>query len=183
MDFNKGIIAAHNAKRRIHGAPDLVYNATLAASAQDWANRCHFAHGSDGVLKWGECLEAGSMPPGNGSVAVDYWYSESQGYDYTKEVDDSHPAQAAGHFVQMIWKSTSSIGCAYAACSEDQMQMPGLGPKGNFIVYYTYGGVAGEYVANVLPPKPGMQDVTDPSKMGTLKGVRLGGDFHGYDHH
>ena len=42
--FNNEIAALHNLYRARHGTPGVVYNATLAAAALAWAQKCNGDH-------------------------------------------------------------------------------------------------------------------------------------------
>lgn len=59
---------------------------------------------------YGENLAAGYV---GGKSPVDAWYNEISLYDY------SNPgfSEAAGHFTQVVWKSTSQLGCAMVTCN------------------------------------------------------------------
>eukprot|EP00658_Telonema_sp_P-2_P085483 TRINITY_DN9755_c0_g2_i3.p1 TRINITY_DN9755_c0_g2~~TRINITY_DN9755_c0_g2_i3.p1 ORF type:complete len:379 (+),score=39.01 TRINITY_DN9755_c0_g2_i3:317-1453(+) len=77
-----------------------------------------------------------SYPAGCGTDATDSWYSEIQQYSFS-----SHSGNGTGHFTQLVWKQTATIG---AARSQD----------GKYIVanYSPPGNWKGEYPQNVLPP-------------------------------
>lgn len=60
-----------------------------------------------------------------------------------------------GHFTQVVWNSTTSVGCAVRQCPGG---MSGVTPRltpAYYVVcrYFSPGNWAGEYAANVLPPK------------------------------
>lgn len=70
---------------------------------------------------------------------VDAWYDEIDQYSY------SNPgfSMSTGHFTQVVWKSTTKLGCAYQYC--DSMWS-------NYVVceYDPAGNYDGEYAENVL---------------------------------
>jgi pathogenesis-related protein 1 len=133
----QAVLDAHNAYRAKHCVPALTWSTGLAASAQQWANRCRFDHDDQSPhgenLFWGP---AGAFSPRS---AVTAWYEEIREYDFIKpELDDK-----AGHFTQVVWRSTKQLGCGIAACRGSHFWVCRYSPPGN---------VGGEYARNV--PKP-----------------------------
>lgn len=53
-------------------------------------------------------------------TATHGWHEEETKYPY----DNPHFEDAWGHFTQMVWRNSSSIGCAVGHCS-DQVEFPG----------------------------------------------------------
>lgn len=47
---------------------------------------------------------------------VDYWYDEIQYYDYDNVTGITHDGQEVGHFTQLVWASTTKVGCAVIQC-------------------------------------------------------------------
>lgn len=129
------VLNAHNALRARHGVPALNWSSSLAGTAQAWAERCVFEHSSNGL---GENLAmgtSGSYPPAS---FVEDWYSEIGAYDFASGTGDG-----TGHFTQVVWKSTTQIGCGLAQCGGDDLLVCNYSPPGNY---------AGQYVENVPPP-------------------------------
>lgn len=139
-DFNQAILEDHNRDRAIHGASKLVWDESLAASAQSAADMCVFDHnGSPNGqnIFWSSVVVPGSSvtPP---------WYDEVALYSY------SNPgySPATGHFTQLVWASTTKIGCGRQTCGAGSAS-PG------FLVFCEYsvaGNVLGQFEENVLPP-------------------------------
>lgn len=110
--FESEILDAHNAKRALHGANPLVWDPVLAQYAADYAatsfscDRVRLIHSGG---PYGENLAAGYV---GGEEPVDAWYDEINEYDY------SNPgySEATGHFTQLIWASTTAVGCAEVKC-------------------------------------------------------------------
>src|SRR5215510_459924 len=106
----QAVLTAHNDYRAKHCVPALTWSTELAASAQQWAIRCQFNH--DDQSRHGENLfwdTAGAFSPRS---AVAAWYDEIGEHDFFKpELGDQ-----AGHFTQVVWRSTTQLGCGMAAC-------------------------------------------------------------------
>ncbi|KAG2183337.1 hypothetical protein INT43_006342 [Umbelopsis isabellina] len=128
------ILSAHNADRKDHSAPALTWNATLASYAQNWSNGCVFKHSGG---PYGENLGEGY---GSWKDVVDAWYSEGDLYDY------SNPgfSESTGHFTQVVWIGTRSIGCGVTKCSSLS------GAPLYTCSYYPPGNYLGEFKQNVL---------------------------------
>ncbi|MCK8604329.1 CAP domain-containing protein [Desulfoferrobacter suflitae] len=152
-------LQAHNYYRALHGSPAVTWSDTVAASAQAWADTCPSVHSSSG---YGENLAWASYaltPQG----AVDLWYAEEPLYDY----NNPGFSMATGHFTQVVWKSTTQIGCGcktgctspspYCAC---------------VCQYNPPGNVFGQFAENVLPPSttpvPGAPSLSSPANGATV---------------
>ncbi|KAL1468882.1 hypothetical protein MTO96_041196 [Rhipicephalus appendiculatus] len=75
-----------------------------------------------------------------GREAVESWYSEISDYRWDGSTPD---VDAVGHFTQLIWKETTSMGCAQAR-----------GPTNKILVVANYappGNVVGKFAACVPP--------------------------------
>jgi hypothetical protein len=71
------------------------------------ADKCSFQHST---YRWGENIAVGSGSAGPARLA-DMWYkSEVCKYNFFS----STYSEASGHFTQMVWAGTLSIGCAIA---------------------------------------------------------------------
>ena len=134
-DLASEVLAAHNALRAQHGVPALKWSASIAKSAQAYADQCVFEHSGTDL---GENLATGTTGAYSAAQFVNDWYSEIANYDFA-----SGTGNDTGHFTQVIWKSTKQVGCGLAQCSGNDILVCQYSPAGNF---------DGEYVANV-PPK------------------------------
>jgi hypothetical protein len=145
-DFEADVLKYHNAARATYNAPPLVYNASGATFAQNWAGACVFVHSKG---PFGENLAAGYASV---QASIDGWVDEVTQYSF------SSPgfAEATGHFTQVVWVDTTSVGCGRTFCDGKD------GTSGWYLVceYYPAGNVldgnAGEnvdslFVKNVLP--------------------------------
>ena len=113
---------------------DLSYNATVESSASAHANTCVYEHS---VTIYGENLFATTQNfAGNFSAAVAAadaaWEGEEAFYTLTADGDScSNPP--CGHYTQMVWNNTDSIGCGVKECN-DAVNSP-FGPENPFYTY------------------------------------------------
>ncbi|KAE8140762.1 CAP domain-containing protein [Aspergillus pseudotamarii] len=105
--FKDTILSSSNNYRKEHNASDLVWNETLTRYAKDWAEGCRWKH-SHGP--YGENLAFGYQ---NASAAVFAWGDERRMYDFKKPTGFS---EETGHFTQLVWRSTTDVGCAAIDC-------------------------------------------------------------------
>ncbi|KAK0233448.1 CAP domain-containing protein [Armillaria fumosa] len=128
-------LTAHNTVRQDHGANNLTWSVDVASTAQAYADQCNFEHSG---TSYGENLAEASGDPDIAS-AVQMWASEAPEYDA------SNPTYS--HFTQMVWKSTTELGCGYAKCSNIYADYGG----GVLYVcnYNPAGNVEGEFADNV----------------------------------
>ncbi len=130
------MLVAHNQWRARVGTPVLIYSSELAASSQRWAdhlkaaNQCKMQHSKpDG--KYGENLywaSAVRWSDGKREVqqispqkVVDAWGSEVKDYNYSRNT--CAQGKMCGHYTQVVWKSTRSVGCAFAVCEDSKEQV------------------------------------------------------------
>lgn len=131
------ITTAHNKLRAAVGVTEkLNYSRVLAASAQAWADNlkrnhhCQMHHSKPGG-KYGENLYWGSALSWSNGVnelqklsplqVVDDWGSEKLDYDYAN--NSCAPGKICGHYTQIVWRSTTSVGCGMAVCEDTQEQV------------------------------------------------------------
>ena len=142
------MVAAHNRWRKTVGAPPLTYSTELADAAQEWAdhlkhsNQCRMLHSKpDG--KYGENLfwaSAIEWSDGRHEVqkvhpkkVVDDWASER--FDYDHKSNSCAAGKVCGHYTQVVWKTTTTVGCAVAVCedSREQVWVCRYQPPGNWV--------------------------------------------------
>ena len=149
--FHSEIVARHNELRKKHAASSLTVLKDLSTLCQITVDNCKKI---GGLQHGGLTMDDGTIVGQNlyltsgrttGSTVVDNWYSEIKYYDYDN-VDKC--TVMAGHFTQVVWKSTKQIGCAVA-----------FGPWKDFAEssyigcnYLPAGNVLGQYSKNVSPP-------------------------------
>jgi hypothetical protein len=153
----------HNTYRAKHGAGPLNWDNQLAASAAASAARCKTKSRSDySTSKAGENVYYTSMsgdPIRLLTKAIDSWYQESSMYDFDK------PGFSAttSRFTQVVWKSTTRLGCAVQDCSRYYKRG---GQRGTLIVchYSPSGNEPGKHSDNVAS----VGVISPPSSTNTL---------------
>lgn len=146
LKFQNDALESHNNYRKLHGVAALKLDKKLCSYAQEWANKLaredSFEHRTN--QDFGENLYCSwsSNPKAKcaGSKPVDSWYSEMTKYTFGSEPTSS----ASGHFTQVVWKKTQSLGIAKAKSPK----------SGKIIVVANYepaGNWIGQYKDNVPP--------------------------------
>lgn len=135
QSFAKSILDGHNTDRAAHQAPPLSWDQTVYNYAQAYADK----YDCSGQLvhsggQYGENLAVGFS---DGTAALQAWYSEGNNYDYSN-------TNQYTHFTQVIWKSTTKLGCAIKDCTAQNW--------GHYVIcsYDPAGNMVGEEAANVL---------------------------------
>ena len=109
------ILKAHNAERTAVGVPPLRWDDALAASALDCANRLA-ASGTFRHCGLGENLWMGAAGTHSPAQMVALWAAERRLFQpgLFPDVSRSGRWQDVGHYTQMVWRTTTSVGCAAA---------------------------------------------------------------------
>ncbi|KAH7924863.1 PR-1-like protein [Leucogyrophana mollusca] len=129
----------HNHERAKHGAKPLHWDESLAHAAQKWANRCKFEHSKGKVGPYGENLAAGTGPY-KIADAIGGWNAEASQYN------PKHPQYS--HWTQVVWKSTTHVGCAVQTCNG--IFDAKYGPANYYVCEYSPpGNYAGQFPKNV----------------------------------
>ena len=125
--------------------PPMVWDANAARVAQDWADNCEWGHNGNRSDEYaaltgeatyvGENVAADSYPmtpTERANSTVGRWAAEATDYDYV----NNSCSDTCGHYTQLVWRSSSALGCAIASCPT----ILGGGP-GHFVVCnYVPGG-------------------------------------------
>lgn len=144
MDQNQQneFIAVHNKWRAEVGTPTIKWSATLATTAQGWANNlkgrgCVMEHSTTNLgenLYWASETrsEAGATAQAITPTQVtDAWGNEKQDYSY--DTNTCAAGKQCGHYTQVVWKTTTEVGCAMAICDDkSQVWVCNYSPAGNF---------------------------------------------------
>lgn len=119
------ILDRHNAYRRVHGAPPLLWSPGLEANASAWSSElagkgCVVATmppSLDPSMQEGQNVYAFSSQAdvdGSCKGAVDAWYQEGALYAWDTSDPSTQSPDTVGHFTQVVWKGTTSLGCGSA---------------------------------------------------------------------
>jgi pathogenesis-related protein 1 len=146
--FQQEFVVAHN-NIRVRAQPEpspaltpMVRSLDAANLAQEWANGCVFDHRPNNAM--GENIALFSPRPDGESIGADevvnLWASEAADYDY--ERNTCAAGAQCGHYTQVVWRNTSSVGCGVAVCDN----VDGFGPGTLFVCNYDGpGNVVGEW--------------------------------------
>ncbi|KAF9351735.1 hypothetical protein BGX26_010324 [Mortierella sp. AD094] len=134
------ILDTHNKYRALHQAPPLKWNAKAATFGNNWIQQCKFQHSGG---PHGENLAAGYK---DFKTSIDAWYNEVKMYNYNRPGFSG----ATGHFTQVVWKDTKTVGCAKKFCpgSNWYIYICEYDPPGNIV-----SNDNGYFRKNVLPAK------------------------------
>lgn len=138
------ILAAHNKYRSVVGVPALVWSPNLASSAQVWANHLAAIHQPDPQPHSGpgENIWRGTKGAYNDTQKVDKWGAEKQYFLAGKPFPNFSTTGSwldVGHYTQIIWSSTTSVGCGWASDSSSDYLVCQYSPPGNVIGQYPLG--------------------------------------------
>ena len=130
----------------MHHVGNLTWDTALAAEAQRWADACVFQHSSPAGA-YGENLFMRSPYAANNVTAVQgttSWYNEVAMYNFSAPGFSFN----TGHFTQVVWKASRSIGCGIAhGCT----RVPGSLDTFGVCRYKPAGNFLGLFAENVLP--------------------------------
>ncbi|KAF2168993.1 hypothetical protein M409DRAFT_65319 [Zasmidium cellare ATCC 36951] len=127
------VLNSTNIYRQHYEAQNVTWNSTLANYAQNYAKNCVWKHSGG---PYGENLAANFESP---TLAIDAWANEESEYSY----DDRKFTEKTGHFTQLVWQNTTSVGCGLVQCDNDAEN----GVKGAYLVceYSPRGNVKGQF--------------------------------------
>lgn len=122
----------------------LTWSAALQTTAANWAAQCNWAH-NPGRGFTGENLyaQSGSVP--TPTTAVNAWASEAQFYNWT--TNTCAAGQDCSHYTQIVWSSTTQVGCAIQNCPAGVgTPPPGIVGPWTYVVcnYSPPGNIAGQ---------------------------------------
>jgi hypothetical protein len=133
QELNQRLLAAHNAERVRLGIPPLRWSDKLARQSLEWARQLTLIEGlehsdiadyvdpTDG--EEGENLWRGTRGYYTPEQMVNLWVDERKIFVNGPFPRNSTTGQwrDVGHYTQLIWRSTTEVGCAIAASEEDEV--------------------------------------------------------------
>lgn len=145
-----GMTRAHNAARSELGLPQVAWSDDLAEFAREWAqyladrNGCKMRHRLERGynaqrygenLYWASALRLANDARKGQQISphrvVSSWMRERQ--DYDQEQKRCHWGKSCGHYTQVVWNTTRSIGCGMAICADlSQIWVCNYDPPGNY---------------------------------------------------
>ncbi|KAF5388304.1 hypothetical protein D9615_000618 [Tricholomella constricta] len=137
----RAFLFAHNIIREAHNATDLTWSIELAEKAGEWADGCKFER-TEGVLR--------ELPYGELHVAATGIFPISTAISqFAKDAIEYNPAEPTyNHWTQIVWKSTTQVGCARSHCSNLLGRRTGLATY-YVCLYDPAGNVIGQALDNV----------------------------------
>ncbi len=125
-DFEKRILASHNAERAANGLAPMQWSPALAANAAKWA--AHLAVLDDiehdhSLDVEGENLWRGSKDAYTPEDMVTLWIDEKKAYKpgVIPNVSITGEFEDVGHYTQVMWRTTGLVGCALSLAKDDEV--------------------------------------------------------------
>lgn len=145
------MLAAHNSYRSAVGSTALKWSDDLQSKAQKWADNlkaqgCNSSHSGPGEnLYYASAKRSATSKDSNGNwiweenvqaiddkKVTDSWGSEKQWFDYSNNECNAPDGEACGHYTQVVWKSSTEVGCGNAVCGDSsQVWVCNYSPAGN----------------------------------------------------
>jgi uncharacterized protein YkwD len=145
--YQKKALALHNTYRAKHGSPAMTLDKTLIANAEKcatyYAQKKTIDHSCPYKAGAGENLVGGAgtwTQDQFASMGTQMWYDEVAAYDY----NNPGFSMATGHFTQVVWKSTTKLGCGVTTINGYTDMVCLYSPPGNY---------QGQVPQNVLRPQ------------------------------
>ncbi|KAE8807165.1 PR-1a pathogenesis related protein (Hv-1a) [Hordeum vulgare] len=112
-------LSPHNAARAAVGVGAVSWSTKLQAYAQSYANQrigdCKLQHSGG---PYGENIFWGSAGADwKAADAVKLWVDEKKDYDYGSNTCAGE--KVCGHYTQVVWRASTSIGCARVVCNNN----------------------------------------------------------------
>jgi hypothetical protein len=144
--------------------PAMAWDPLLASVAQSYANGCSFAHNPDRSAQYaalggsgyvGENLAWGTAWAYSAEDLAQLWADEKSLWSFGAVTSSN--VHDVGHYTQMIWATTTSVGCATALCSGSRFLVCNYAPGGNYTgqAPYAVGSGQTEACAAAVPEPPG----------------------------
>jgi uncharacterized protein YkwD len=143
------LLQMNQARANVNEAP-LVWDPIAAQVALNYANQCNYMHNLNasaqyaalgGKSRLGEDIAAGA-PTETIAAAVSSWVGEVADYDHA--TNTCAAGKVCGHYTQIVWSSTTGVGCAQVSCTTNspfgafasgkwQFEVCDFSPAGNIV--------------------------------------------------
>lgn len=136
------LLAAHNRERNALGVPALRWNDELAASAAKWGQHLkklgyleHYPDDPDDEDPEGENLWAGTRGYYGPEDMVGLWIAEKKHFRHANFPANSKTGDVEdiGHYTQLIWRTSTHVGCAVTRNDQDDFLVCRYSEAGNVI--------------------------------------------------
>lgn len=138
LDGNEeqAVLSYHNEVRASVNVPPLAWSKELAQHATNWsanlaAHGCAMEHSQDS--NYGENLYMGASSEGHDAVVLAAKAWESEKINYSGEPLKKAYLSQAGHYTQMVWRTTTQLGCAKVSCGDNLIVVCNYAPAGNIM--------------------------------------------------
>jgi uncharacterized protein YkwD len=136
--FIDSILEAHNNYRSALQEPSLAWSADLAKDALAWAQHLASINKMDHDLsirgREGENLFVGTASSYSYADMVGMWGNEIRSFKYGVFPNcTTNRSEVVGHYTQIVWKNTQSVGCALASNGQTDFLVCRYGPPGNIV--------------------------------------------------
>jgi uncharacterized protein YkwD len=145
-ELARDMVDAHNQARAAAkptpkpALPQLTWSDAAARKAADYAKKCRFEHNPDRG-DFGENLAAATPNTWTTAQVVKSWADEAADYDHAKNT--CKKGKMCGHYTQVVWRKTASVGCATVLCNKNspfgpdfphwQLWVCNYAPPGNWV--------------------------------------------------
>lgn len=145
-NFDERLLAAHNRERSVMSVPPLQWDPELAAKSGEWAEHLSrtgkFEHSPDDPEgeRIGENIWGGTPDAYQPEMMVGLWIDEKKHYKAGTFPDNSRSGRVeqVAHYTQVIWRSTTHVGCAARRVGGEEVMV---------CRYRTAGNIYGQSVA------------------------------------
>ncbi|WP_157215726.1 CAP domain-containing protein [Flavisphingomonas formosensis] len=139
--LRQSMLAAHNAARAAAGVPPLAWSEALARDAAAYAVQLarerRFAHSPvpRGTPSQGENLWMGTRTAYSYDEMIGGWIGERRLFKPGRfpKVSRNSDWTAVGHYTQIVWRTTTAVGCGTAANATDDYLVCRYLPSGNVV--------------------------------------------------
>jgi len=140
-DEMQDVLEKHNEYRCRHGVELMTWDDEIAANAQQVADAGVFAHSSQasrqgvaGFRQLGENIAWG-WPTRTGTDSTEAWYAEIEdtvdGLGTPSSCSDGVDGKAVCHYTQVVWKSSTKLGCGKGSVDGGDFWVCQYGSGGN----------------------------------------------------